>query len=144
MEEQLRLELTDIEVVDELTSLNDEVDNGESLLYKNRLKNIIKDIAKFDEFEGIQCTKDGIERLQVTSKYLITMLIFNIMDELKRSGRKQIKPIDVDNALDKILANSSAIDTVLEMLKGDIKNLRLLNNITAVSKTNKFINDSDI
>ncbi|GAA0179453.1 hypothetical protein SH2C18_23190 [Clostridium sediminicola] len=141
MKKQLMMELTEIEIIDELTTENDESDNQECLLYKKRLKKLITDVAESDDFVGIQSTKDGFDRLQATSKYLTIMLIYNIIDQLRHSNKKQIKPTDVDKALDKILANSSAIDTILEMLKEDIKNLKELNNSAAVFKTSKFIND---
>lgn len=141
MDEQLKLDLSEIQAKEEIDSLNDEEEDGEdSILYKKRLNKLIKEIAEKENFDGIQNTKDGFERLLVTSKYLIAMLVFEIVEELKLTGRKQIKPIDVDRALDRITAQSSAIDIALKLLSEDIDKLKSLNKTTSVSKASNFIN----
>ncbi|MCG4722933.1 hypothetical protein, partial [Alistipes putredinis] len=80
-----------------------ELDNVENLIYRNRLKDLIDEIKKNEEFEGMQITKEGHERIQQSSRYIISILIFEIIEQLKVNGRKQVKPDDVDKALDKIL-----------------------------------------
>ncbi|GAA0725254.1 hypothetical protein GCM10008905_20290 [Clostridium malenominatum] len=139
--EQLELEL-DIECTRLIDVVNDETleEDAQNLIYKNRLRDLVKDIATFEEFEGIQITKDGLVRLQDTSKYIITMLIVEIIEELKNSNRKQITPKNVDNALDKILAKASGIDSALTLLRENIVELEKLNTNTSITKASQFIN----
>lgn len=139
--DQLRMEL-DIEYKESTDIVNDETleEDVQSLIYKNRLRDLVKDIANFEEFEGIQITKDGLVRLQDTSKYIITMLIIEIVEELRNSNRKQITPKNVDNALDKILAKASGIDSALTLLRENIVELEKLNTNTSVTKASQFIN----
>ncbi len=139
--EQLELDL-DIEYKVLTNFVNDEKleEDGQNLIYKNRLRDLVKDIAIFERFEGIQITKDGLSRLQDTSKYIITMLIVEIVEELRNSNRKQITPKNIDNALDKILAKASGIDLVLTLLRENIVELEKLNTNTSVTKANQFIN----
>lgn len=139
--DQLRMEL-DIEYKELTDIVNDEVleEDVQSLIYKNRLRDLVKDIANFEEFEGIQITKGGLVRLQDTSKYIITMLIVEIVEELRNSNRKQITPKNVDNALDKILAKASGIDSALTLLRENIVELEKLNTNTSVTKASQFIN----
>ncbi|HBJ1646677.1 TPA: hypothetical protein LA462_001158 [Clostridium botulinum] len=139
--DQLRMEL-DIEYKKSTDIVNEETleEDVQSLIYKNRLRDLVKDIANFEEFEGIQITKDGLVRLQDTSKYIITMLIIEIVEELRNSNRKQITPKNVDNSLDKILAKASGIDSALTLLRENIVELEKLNTNTSVTKASQFIN----
>jgi hypothetical protein len=139
--EQLELELG-IEYKTLIDIANDEIveDDIHNLIYEKRLRLLMKDIANFEEFEGVQITKEGVERLQDTSKYIITMLIIEILEELKANNRKQITSKNVDNALDKILAKASGIDSALTLLRENIVELEKLNTNTSVTKANQFIN----
>lgn len=139
--EQLELELDiDCQVAKDI--VNDETleEEAQNLIYKNRLRDLAKDIATFDGFEGIQITKDGLGRLQETGKYIITMLIVEIVEELRNSNKKQITPKNVDNALDKILAKASGIDSALTLLRENILELEKLNTGTSVTKASQYIN----
>ena len=139
--EQLEFEL-DIERKVLTDVANDETleEDAQNLIYKNRLRDLVKDIAIFERFGGIQITKDGLGRLQDTSKYIITMLIVEIVEELRNSNKKQITPKNVDNALDKILAKASGIDLALTLLRENIVELEKLNTNTSVTKASQFIN----
>lgn len=139
--DQLELEL-DIEYKKITDVINEEnlEDDIQNLIYQNRLRDLVKDIANFEEFEGIQITKDGLERLQDASKYIITMLIVEIVEELRNSNRKQITPKNVDNSLDKILAKASGIDSALTLLRENILELEKLNTNTSITKASQFIN----
>lgn len=139
--DQLELEL-DIECKKLTDIVNEETleDDIQNLIYQNRLRDLVKDIANFEEFEGIQITKDGLGRLQDASKYIITMLIVEIVEELRNNNRKQIAPKNVDNALDKILAKASGIDSALTLLREDIVELEKLNANTSITKASQFIN----
>ncbi len=139
--DQLRMEL-DIEYKKSTDIVNEETleEDVQSLIYKNRLRDLVKDIANFEEFEGIQITKDGLVRLQDTSKYIITMLIIEIVEELRNSNRKQITPKNVDNSLDKILAKASGIDSALTLLRENIVELEKLNTNTSVTKFFYYFN----
>ncbi len=139
--EQLELDL-DIEYKVLTNVVNDEKleDDGQNLIYEKRLRELVKDISTFEEFAGIQITKDGVGRLQDTSKYIITMLIVEIVDELRCSNKKQITPKNVDNALDKILTKASGIDSALTLLRENIVELEKLNTNTSVAKASQFIN----
>ena len=142
--EQLSLEL-DVENKDNI-DISDDTENCEdnnNLIYTSRLRDLVKSIAEFEDFKGIQIGKDAVNRLQDTSKYIITMLILEIIEELKANNRKQIRQIEVDKSLDKILAKASGIDTALGLLREDIETLERLNTNTAVNKANIFINYGD-
>lgn len=117
-------------------------EDSQNLIYNNRLRELVKDIAKFDGFDGIQLTKEGTARLQDCSKYIITMLVVEVVEELRSNSRKQITPTNVDNALDKILAKASGIDSALVLLRENIIELEKLNTNTSVSKASQFINYS--
>lgn len=139
--EQLEFELN-VEYKELVDVINDETleEDAQNLIYKNRLRDLLKDIATFEEFEGIQITKHGFGRLQDTSKYIITMLIVEIIEELRNNNRKQITPKNVDNALDKILTKASGIDSALTLLRKNIVELEKLNTNTSVTKASQFIN----
>lgn len=139
--DQLKLDL-DIECKKLTEVVNEETleDDIQNLIYQNRLRDLAKDIANFEEFEGIQITKDGLGRLQDASKYIITMLIVEIVEELRNSNKKQITPKNVDNALDKILAKASGIDSALTLLRENIVELEKLNTNTSITKASQFIN----
>ncbi|MDR3594164.1 hypothetical protein [Clostridium sp.] len=145
---QLKLDLNDTTNInykdvdnDVLNLLDDEIEEEEAnLLYTNRLKKMIKDIAEFDNLLGVQAGEIALSRFQENSKYLIAMLVIQTLDELQNTGRKKIKPNDVDDALDKILSKASGIDTALEILNKDIETLKGLNKNTSITKTSKFIN----
>lgn len=139
--EQIELNL-DIEK-DEILEESEDIRDKGLFLYKARLRDLINNLGEFESYDGIQVTKDGQDRLQQVSKYIVTMLILEIIDELKKSGRKQIRPYEVDKALDKILVKASGIDMALDILKTDIEKLKSLNIDTVINKANEFINYGD-
>ena len=120
---------------------DNDIDNEEELLYKNRLYKLINDISNYEGFSEVKISKDGKVRLQQVSKFLISILVFETIDEIKKEGRKTMKPKHVDASLDKILNRSSAIDIVLDMLNNDITKLEDLKRSTAINRATKFINE---
>lgn len=122
---------------------DNEMDEEKDLLYKNRLKDLIEDISKFSGFDGIQKTKEGISRLQRNSRYIISLLIIETLDEVKKSGRKQIRNEDADKALDKVLSKASGIDSAILMLKDDISKLEHIKRDNSINRVNEFINYID-
>ncbi len=137
--EQIFMEV--IKDIDKDIVKNDTLEDDKSLVYEKRLRSLIYDISKHEDFEGIQITKDGLDRIEKSSKYVISMIIFEIIEELKNSNRKQIKSSDVNKALDKILHKVSAIDHVILMLKEDMNKLEMLRDISITSKVDSYIND---
>lgn len=139
LDEEIEIKYKDID--QDVLEINDEeIDTEANLLYITRLKKLIKDIAEFDNFFGIMAGKESINRIQETGKYLIAMLIVQILEDLRANNRKKIKANDVDAALDKILSKASGIDTALNMLNKDIETLNSLNKNAAVTKASNFIN----
>lgn len=145
--EQIKLDLTEVKTInnkdideDVLNSSADEVEEEANLLYKKRLKKLIKDIADFEEFGGIQAGEKTMIRIQETSKFLTSMLIIEAIEEVRSTNRKKIMPNDIDNALDRILSKATGIDTALDMLNKNIEELKSLNKNTSVNKTSSFIN----
>lgn len=145
--EQLKLDLTEGKTInnkdideDVLNSSADEVDEEANLLYKKRLKKLIKDVADFEAFNGIQAGKKTMARIQETSRFLTAMLIIEAIEEVKNTNRKKIMPNDIDNALDRISSKATGIDTALDMLNKNIEELKSLNKNTSVNKTSSFIN----
>ena len=119
--EQLTLELiNNNENLQDLEQVESEVDNVENLLYKNKLRKIIDDISIYEGIPGVRLSSEGYERIQENSKYIISILVFEIIEELKRTGRKTITLDDADVALDKILNKVSSIDYTIAMLKENI------------------------
>ena len=116
-------------------------DCKEVLLYKNRLKKLVNDIASYENLINVQLSEEGMNRLQEVGEYLVSILIFETLDELKKNGRKKIKPNHVDKALDSILNKSSAIDIALDLLNNDISELKKLNTSSAISRATKFTNE---
>ena len=129
-----------VEELDDLDNIDDIDEESECLLYKTRLRKLVKDISEFDNFDGIQLSKEGMERLQKVSKFLISMLIFETIGDLNKIGKKKIVPQNIDNALDNITSKSSAIDIALNLLDKDISQLKNLKNSMSVLKANRFIN----
>lgn len=129
-----------VEELDDLDNIDDIDEESECLLYKTRLRKLVKDISEFDNFDGIQLSKEGMERLQKVSKFLISMLIFETIGDLNKIGKKKIVPQNIDNALDNITSKSSAIDIALNLLDKDISQLKNLKNSMSVNKANRFIN----
>jgi hypothetical protein len=120
-----------------------EIDEEKDLLYKNRLKDLIDDVSKFNGFNGIQKTKEGLIRLQKNSRYIISLLIIETLDEVINCGRKQIREEDVDKALDKVLSKASGIDNAILMLKDDVSKLEQIKRDHSIYKVNEFINYVD-
>lgn len=116
-------------------------DSNDVLLYKNRLKKLVNDISIYENLIGVQLSKEGVARLQEIGEYLVSILIFETLEELKKNGKKKIKPNHVDKALDSILNKSSAIDIALDLLNKDISELKKLNTSSAIGKATKFINE---
>ena len=140
--EQLTLELiNNNENLQDLEQVESEVDNVENLLYKNKLRKIIDDISIYEGIPGVRLSSEGYERIQENSKYIISILVFEIIEELKRTGRKTITLDDADVALDKILNKVSSIDYTIAMLKENINKLDKIRNNTVANKVNKFINN---
>ena len=142
MEKNIQISMEEIE--DMVIAEDDydlDKDDEKNLLYKRRLRNLVTDISEYDDFKGIQITKEGYERIEQNSKYIISMLVFEIIEDLKNSGRKQIKPSNVDKALDKILNKVSGIDHTISMLKEDICKFEKLRDESIMSKVNAYIND---
>lgn len=140
--EQLKIDL--INHNDDSQDLDDvepEFDNTDNLLYKNKLKQIIYDIGRYEGIDGIRISNEGQERIQQNSKYIISILIFEIVEELKRTGRKTISSDDADRALDRVLNKVGSIDHTIMMLKEDINKLEKIRNNSVANKVNKFINN---
>lgn len=142
MNEQLKLDLGKIDSNEDCVNLDDgkDDDNGVDILYKSRLKKLVKQISESEEFNGIQLSKQGIERFEEVTQYLVSILIFDILNQLNETGRKKITPNDVDKSVDRILEKSSAIDTALELLQEDIRKLTEINKTTSINKAIMFIN----
>lgn len=123
-----------------LEDSDNESDCVDNLIYKNRLKDLINQIAQYESLDGIQITKEAYKRLQENSKYIISILIFEIIEELKISERKQIKSEHVDKSLDRILGKVTAIDKTIIMLQKDIEDLESIRDNSISNKVNEFIN----
>lgn len=139
--EQLKMNIVDTK--DGQSEEDNEIDEKKDLLYKNRLRDLIDDISKFSGFDGIQKTNEGVVRLQRNSRYIISMLIIETLDEVVKYGRKQIRAEDVDNALDKILNKASGVDKAILMLKDDINKLEKIKTENSIIRVNEFINYID-
>ncbi|ALP90821.1 hypothetical protein [Clostridium butyricum] len=143
MNEQLQLDLGVINENDECIDLDNEEEEEENecdIVYKSRLKKLVKEIAKVEEFNGVQLSKEAVEKFEGVSKLLISTLIFDILNQLRITGRKKITPKDVDTALDGILNKASSIDIALELLNDNINKLTELNKKVSISKATKFVN----
>lgn len=150
MDKQIRLNFDDLGEVIEIDEnedkaiedeSDDEIDNEEELLYKKRLYKLVNDISNYENFSEVQISKEGKVRLQQVSKLLISILIIETIDDLKKDSRKKIMPKHVDASLDKILNHSSAIDIVLDLLNKDLDKLKNLKRSTAINRAMKFINE---
>lgn len=150
MDKQIRLRFDNlgdlIEIDDDTDGTIEEesddcIDNEEDLLYKKRLNKLVNDISNYEKFSEVQISKEGKVRLQQVSKLLISILIVEIIDDLKKDGRKKIMPKHVDASLDKILNHSSAIDIVLDLLNKDLDKLKNLKRSTAINRAMNFINE---
>lgn len=119
---------------------NNEENNSEILLYKNRLQKLVEDVAISENLIGVQISQEGKERFQEVGEFLISILIFETLEQLRKNSKKKIMPANIDKALDNMINSSSAIDIALELLNKDIEELKILNNSTAINKATNFVN----
>lgn len=136
-EELLELEENILDVIEDEV---EELRNEQRLLYKNRIKSLIKDVAKTEDFEGIALGKEALERFQQTTKYMVVMLVFEIIKILKDNNRRHIKPQHIDEALNKTIAGADAIGVSINNVEKLLKQLLELNENTSVAKAMEFIN----
>lgn len=135
-------QLTDMEenILDVVEDEIDEQKNEQHLLYKNRIKKLIKEVAESENFIGIAIGKEALDRLQLTTKYMTVILIYEIINILKNKNRKQIKPHFIDKALNKTVASADALGVSINKVDALLKELINLNDETAVGKATEFIN----
>jgi hypothetical protein len=127
-------------IIDLVEDEGDDLKNNQHLLYKNRIKSLIKDVAKSENFEGIALGKEAFERFQQTTKYMVVMLIFEIIKVLKDNNRRHIKPQHIDDALNKTIASADAIGVSMSNIEKLLKQLLDLNENTSAAKAMEFIN----
>lgn len=142
MGKNIQMLIEDVEnMYEEIEDNNIDKDDEKTLLYESRLRKLIKDISEYESFKGIQITKEGIDRIEKNSKYIISMMIFEIIEELKVTNRKQIKSCDADKSLDKVLHKVSGIDNAILMLKEDINKLEKIRDNSITNKVDTYINE---
>ncbi|MGG7211381.1 hypothetical protein [Clostridium baratii] len=128
-------------IEDKEECIDDEKDDGKSILYKNRVKKLVKEISIKEDLSNIQLGEEGTSRLEEINKLLLSIIIFDVLEELKKDNKKQIKPKHLDKALDNLLNGASAIDIALNILNKDIETLKGLNNSTSINKATMFVNE---
>ncbi|WP_346975443.1 hypothetical protein [Clostridium perfringens] len=124
----------------EETVVKEDNQKEDLFIYKNKLKDLINELSENEKYTGVQVSREGKERIQEAGKYLIIILILEVINELRADGRKQIKKRDIDIALDKILAKSSAIEIAIEKLNESITDLMNINSDSSLIKASDFIN----
>lgn len=124
----------------EETVVKEDNQKEDLFIYKNKLKDLINELSENEKYTGVQVSREGKDRIQEAGKYLIIILILEVINELRADGRKQIKKRDIDIALDKILAKSSAIEIAIEKLNESITDLININSDSSLIKASDFIN----
>ena len=89
----------------------------------------------------VQLSQEGLAKLQAESEFLVSLLIFETLDNLKASGKSRIMEKHIVAGMDNILNQASAIDISVNLLNKNIEELQQLRKSTAINKATKFIND---
>lgn len=127
------------EVEDELEDENEDIEN-QNILYSTRLTKLVKDVANSEGFADIRLGKLGRERIQNNVKFLTVILIIEIINSLKESNRKIIKPHHVDVALNRSIINSDSMGFSINKLEQILEELSKHNSQSAIIKATDFIN----
>jgi hypothetical protein len=125
------------ETIDENSELDE--NDSKSLIYKTRVRNLIKSVAQTEEYE-IKIGKKGFERLNDSIKFLAVMLSYEIIDELKSKKRKTLSPPFVDEALSNMLGKADALSLAIKELEKVVEELEVKSSTTSISKAMDFLN----
>jgi histone H3/H4 len=129
----------------DISGLDDDWDKEEyrdvySLVYKNRLRELMKSIATHDEMEDIRFSKTGIKSLQESIAYLSVVLTFEIIETLKKNKRKTIGPKIVDEALTNMMGKADALGIAIIEVQNLVERLQQRTQTTSIVKATDFIN----
>ncbi|MCY9592993.1 hypothetical protein PC41400_27125 [Paenibacillus chitinolyticus] len=132
----------DNELLKESATLDEEEDIQDtiaSLLYGNRLRDLVRSVAKH-EGQNVMIGKKGINGMQNAMKFLTVMLSYEILEVLKNKNKTVISPVITSEALNNMVGKSDSLNRVLlelEELKG---RLHLLSGSTSISKATDYVN----
>ncbi|KKC46951.1 hypothetical protein VE23_07055 [Paenibacillus sp. D9] len=110
-----------------------------SLLYGNRLRDLVKRVAKNDTVT-VQIGKRGVDGLQNAMKFLAVMMIYETLDVLKIKNKVQITPLIISQALSNLVGKSDSLNIATLELETLIMKLQANNSNTSVIRATEFVN----
>lgn len=125
--------------VEKNTLENEIIEDNNNLLYKQRLKDFMKQIGNNENFD-IKFYKTSEQTLQEYYKFITAALTYEIIDLLKKYDKKIITDDIIREAVSNFLSQADAFNVAIVELQDTISKLISHSSSTSIDKASHYIN----
>ena len=118
---------------------NETIEDNNNLLYKQRLKDFMKQIGNNENFD-IKFYKTSEQTLQEYYKFITAALTYEIIDLLKKYDKKIITDNIIREAVSNFLSQADAFNVAIVELQDTISKLISHSSSTSIDKASHYIN----
>ena len=114
------------------------VDENKSLLYKSRIRELIKDVASSDGLD-LRISKEGFQRYHDSVKFLSVILMYEINSVIKEQKKKTLNVAHVDEAISKMLGRADALNISIQEIERVLEVLQSKSHTTSISRAMDYL-----